>query len=114
MLEVEGGIDLRVVGHGHSATCATVETMTECDDLATPSVERGEFQAVLISLGTAIADKETVVGEATQLSNLLRESRLEWVDDAVRVEGYVVELVGNRFYVARVAMADGYHRMATI
>lgn len=106
MLEVEGGIDLRVVGHGHGTTCATVETMTECDDLAAPRVERGEFQTVLISLGTAVADKETVVGEATQLSNLLCESRLEGIDDAIGVEGYVVELVGNRLYVARVAMAD--------
>ena len=114
VLEVERGVDFRIVGDGNSSAGTAVEAVAESDDLATTSMERREFEAVLVGLGSAVADEEAIFREPAQLANLLGESRLEGIDDAIGIEGDVVELVGYRLYVARVAVTYGDYGMTAV
>ena len=114
VLEVEWGVDFGVVGHGHGSACSSVEAVSERDDFGSSGVERGELERVLVGFGAAVADEEMVVRESAELSDFAGDGGLQRVDDAIGVEGDVVELLGYGLNVARVAVSYGDYGVSAV
>ena len=77
-------------------------------------MEAGQLERILISLGTAVDEKQLVVIVAADLAESLGQLLLQAVDDAVGVEAELRELFAYAFRIVRMAMADADDGMATI
>ena len=65
---VDGGDDLGVVGGFHGKRGAAMESFLRHQDAGAARVERGEFQGVLVGLGSAVHQKQLVIVVAAYLT----------------------------------------------
>ena len=114
MVGVDGGDDFRVVGHFDGERGAAVEGFLCREHPCAPVVERGEFEGVLIGLGSTVDEKQLIVLVSTGCSEPLGELLLKTVDDGVGVETQLVHLLGDGLHIAGVAVPDADDGMASV
>ena len=91
-----------------------MESAPERDDPVFAGVERGQFQRVLIGLGSRVAEEQGIFRIARQFPDLLRKLLLERFADTVRIKAQLAKLLSDSLDIPRMAMPHGDDGMAPI
>ena len=98
---VDGGDNLRIVGHLYGETCAPVEGLLGREHARAAIGKRGQLQCVLVGLGTAVDEKQLVVVVARDAAQSLGQLHLQLVHHGVRVEPQLADLFCDLLDIVR-------------
>ncbi len=111
---INRGYNLRVVCSLNGERCSAVESFFERQNPCPSVGERGEFQCILVSLGTAVDEEELVVVVARCLTESFGEFHLQFVYHGVAVEAEFAELLREFLHIMLVAMAYADYGMSAV